>query len=51
MLFELAKFVVPTLKQSELNIDAPQGTNIISLGSGIAPEEIRHIRDVLEDRY
>lgn len=36
ILIELSKFVIPVLKATELNIEGPNNSNIISLGSGIA---------------
>jgi len=61
MIIELSKFVVPTLKATELNIDKENGFSpiIINLGKGIAPErqeeimreEINRINTELETKY
>jgi len=51
MIIELSKFVVPTLKQQDLTLESGQGVNIISLGNGISPEEIRRINTELEAMY
>ncbi len=37
ILIELSKFVIPVLKATDLNIEGLKTSNIISLGSGIAP--------------
>ena len=61
MIIELSKFVVPTLKATELTTDKESGFNpiIINLGTGIAPErqeeimreEINRINTELEAKY
>ena len=50
-IIELSKFVVPTLKQQDVTLESGKGTNIISLGNGISPEEIREISKALEVKY
>lgn len=51
-ILELAKFVVPTLRAVELSTEDGNGFNtVISLGSGISPEEIRYIQAELEAKY
>jgi hypothetical protein len=37
ILIELSKFVIPVLKATDLNIEGPNNSKIISLGIGIAP--------------
>jgi hypothetical protein len=51
MIIELSKFVVPTLKQQDLTLESGQGVNIISLGTGMRPQEIREISEALETKY
>lgn len=36
ILIELTKFVIPVVKATDLNIEGPNTSKIISLGSGIA---------------
>ena len=52
-ILELAKFVVPTLSAIELSTEDGNGLNpvVVNLGSGISPEEIRHIQAELEKKY
>lgn len=50
-ILELAKFVVPTLKATDLTIESEHLINMINLGNGISPEEIRHIQAELEAKY
>jgi hypothetical protein len=52
-LLDLAKFVLPTLKSTELTngIGNDFKPVIISLGSGINPDEIRQINAELEAKY
>jgi uncharacterized protein with WD repeat len=53
VILELAKFVVPTLKMTELSKGNENGFNpvVINLGKGINPEEIRKINAELEAKY
>ena len=53
MVIELSKFIVPTLKATELTTGAENGFNpiVINLGTGMRPEEIREINDALENQY
>ena len=53
MVIELSKFVVPTLRATELNTGAENGLKplVINLGTGMRPEEIREISEALEHKY
>jgi hypothetical protein len=54
MIIELSKFVVPTLKATELNTTGTEnGFNpiVINLGTGISPDEIKRIDAELEAKY
>ena len=61
MIIEISKFVVPTLKATELTTDKENGFSpiVINLGTGIAPErqeeiireEINRINTELEAKY
>jgi hypothetical protein len=54
MIIELSKFVVPTLKATELTTTgAENGFNpiVINLGSGLSPDEIKRIDAELEAKY
>ena len=53
MIIELSKFVVPTLRATELNTGAENGLKplVINLGTGMRPEEIREISEALENKY
>ena len=53
MVIELSKFVVPTLRATELNTGAENGLKplVINLGTGMRPEEIREISEALENKY
>jgi hypothetical protein len=61
LIIELAKFVVPTLKATELTTDKENGFSpiVINLGTGIAPErqeeimreEINRINTELDAKY
>ncbi len=53
MVIELSKFVVPTLKATELTTDKENGFNpiVINLGTGMRPQEIREISEALENKY
>lgn len=52
IIIELSKFVVPTLKATELTTTENEFKPvIINLGTGIPPDEIRQINDVLEQKY
>lgn len=53
MIVELSKFVVPTLKATELTATKENGFNpiTINLGTGMCPEEIREISEALENKY
>jgi hypothetical protein len=54
MIIELSKFVVPTLKATELTTTGTEnGFNpiVINLGTGISPEEIKRIDAELEAKY
>ena len=53
MVIELSKFVVPTLKATEVTAGAENGFNpiVINLGTGMRPEEIREISEALENKY
>ena len=53
VILELAKFVVPTLKATELTTGNENGFNpvVINLGNGINPDEIRKINAELEAKY
>ena len=50
-ILELAKFVIPTLKATDLTLESEQFVNMINLGNGISPEEIRLIQAELEAKY
>lgn len=50
-ILELAKFVIPTLKATDLTVESEQFVNMINLGNGISPEEIRLIQAELEAKY
>jgi hypothetical protein len=39
MLFELARFVIPTLKQTELTLEGQQPIITLNLGNGVKPPE------------
>jgi len=54
MIIELSKFVVPTLKATELTTTGTEyGFNpiVINLGSGLSPDEIKRIDAELEAKY
>jgi hypothetical protein len=53
MIIELSKFVVPTLKATELTTDKENGFNpiVINLGSGISPIQVEIINAELENKY
>jgi hypothetical protein len=53
MIIEISKFVVPTLKATELTTDKENGFNpiVINLGTGMRPQEIREISEALENKY
>lgn len=54
MIIELSKFVVPTLKATELTTTGTEnGFNpiIINLGNGTSPDEIKRIDAELEAKY
>ena len=53
MIIDIAKFVVPTLKATDLTIDKENGFSpiVINLGNGISPEDIRRIDAELEAKY
>ena len=53
MVVELSKFIVPTLKATELTAGAENGFKplVINLGTGMRPEEIREISEALEKKY
>jgi hypothetical protein len=53
VILELAKFVVPTLKATELTTGNENGFNpvVINLGNGLNPDEIRKINAELEANY
>jgi hypothetical protein len=53
MIIELSKFVVPTLKATELTTDKENGFNpiVINLGSGISPIEVEIINTEPENKY
>jgi hypothetical protein len=53
MIIELSKFVVPTLKATELTTGNECEFNpvVINLGNGISTEEIRKIKTELEAKY
>lgn len=51
VILELAKFVVPTLRATDLTVESDQFVNMINLGNGISPEEIRLIQAELEKKY
>ena len=53
MVIELSKFVVPTLKATELNTGTQHDFKpiVIKIGTGIHPNEIREINDALENQY
>jgi hypothetical protein len=53
MIVEISKFVVPTLKATELTTDKENGFSpiVINLGNGISPEDIRRIDAELEAKY
>lgn len=50
-ILELTKFVIPTLKATDLTVESEQFVNMINLGNGISPEEIRLIQAELEAKY
>lgn len=53
MIIELSKFVVPTLRATELTTTEENGFSpiVINLGSGINPEEVKIINAELESIY
>jgi predicted AAA+ superfamily ATPase len=53
MIIDIAKFVVPTLKATDLTIDKENGFSpiVINLGNGISPEDIRRLDAELEAKY
>ena len=53
MIVELSKFVVPTLKATELSTTTENGFTpiVINLDNGISPEEIRRIKTEFEAKY
>lgn len=53
MIIELSKFIVPILKATELTTGNENGFSpiVISLGTGMRPEEIREISEALEAKY
>ena len=53
MIIELSKFVVPTLKATELTTGIENGflPIVINLGNGISPEEVKTINAELEAKY
>lgn len=53
MIIELSKFVVPTLKATELTTGVENGflPIVINLGNGISPEEVKTINAELEAKY
>lgn len=54
IIIELSKFVVPTLKATELTTTGTEnGFNpiVINLGSGLSPDEIKRIDAELETKY
>ncbi|MFV5692059.1 hypothetical protein ACM55K_08545 [Flavobacterium sp. LT1R49] len=53
VILELAKFVVPTLKATELTTGNENGFNpvVINLGNGLSPDEVRKISAKLEAKY
>jgi len=53
MIIELSKFVVPTLKATELTTDKEDAFNpiVINLGSGISPIEVEIINAEPENKY
>lgn len=53
LIIEISKFVVPTLKATELTTDKENGFSpiVINLGNGISPEDIRRIDAELEAKY
>lgn len=50
-ILELTKFVIPTLKATDLTVESEQFVNMINLGNGISPEEVRLIQAELEAKY
>jgi hypothetical protein len=52
-ILDLAKFVLPTLKSTEIIVGQESEFNpiIINLGAGINPDEIRQINAELEAKY
>lgn len=59
IVLELAKFIIPTLKSVDANVQTNEGINMINLGMGtipdiggrITPEEIKIINENLEKYY
>ena len=53
LIIELSKFVVPTLKATELIAGTENGFKpiTIKIGTGMRPEEIREISEALEQKY
>lgn len=53
MIIELSKFVVPTLKATELTTGIENKFNpiVINLGTGISPDEVKTINTELEKSY
>jgi hypothetical protein len=53
VILELAKFVVPTLKATELTTGNENGFSpvVINLGNGLSPDELRKINAELEAKY
>lgn len=53
VILELAKFVVPTLKATELTTGNENGFSpvVINLGNGLSPDEVRNINAELEAKY
>lgn len=53
VILELAKFVVPTLKATELTTGNENGFSpvVINLGNGLSPDEVRKINAELEAKY
>jgi predicted AAA+ superfamily ATPase len=53
MIIELSKFVVPTLKATDITTDKENGFNpiVINLGNGISHDEVKRINSELEAKY
>jgi hypothetical protein len=53
MIIELSKFIVPTMKATELTAGNENGLYpiVINLGTGMRPEEIKEISEALEIKY